>query len=83
MDEISKLLQEARPLYFSRKKRRNRIKAGLCMLAGVIMLGLYLPQKSAYVDNGEWIDYEQYISQVSPIEELGLPVDEYGFLMVG
>lgn len=82
MDEISKLLKEAKPLYFSRKKQRNRIKAGLCMLVGVIMMSLYLPQKSTYADNGEWLDYEQYISQTSPIEEMGLPVDEYGFLMV-
>lgn len=83
MDEISKLLKEAKPLYFSRKKRRNRIKTGLCMLVGVIMMSLSLPQKTPYADTGEWIDYEQYVSQVSPIEEMGLPVDEYGFLMVG
>lgn len=83
MDDISKLLQEARPLYFSRKKRYNRIKAGLCMLVGVAMISLFTPQKSTFVDNGEWIDYDQYISQASPIEDMGLPVDEYGFLMVG
>ena len=83
MDDISQLLQEAKPLYFSRKKRRSRIKAGVCMLVGLVMLGALYPQKSTLIDNGEWIDYEQYISQSSPIEKMGLPVDEYGFLMVG
>ena len=83
MDDISKLLQEAKPLYFSRKRQRNRIKVGICTLVGVVMLSLFVPQKSSYIDNGEWVDYEQYISQVSPIEEMGLPVDEFGLLMVG
>ena len=83
MDDISKLLQEAKPLYFSRKQQRNRIKVGICTLVGVVMLSLFVPQKSSYIDNGEWVDYEQYISQVSPIEEMGLPVDEFGLLMVG
>ena len=83
MDDISKLLQEAKPLYFSRKRQRNRIKVGICTLVGVVMLSLFVPQKSSYIDDGEWVDYEQYISQVSPIEEMGLPVDEFGLLMVG
>ncbi len=83
MDDISNLLQEAKPLYVARKKQRNRIKAVLCMLVGVVMIGTFMPQKSAFVDNGEWVDYEQYISQTSPLEDMGLPVDEYGLLMVG
>ena len=83
MDDISKLLQEAKPLYIARKKQRNRIKAVLCMLVGAVMISTFMPQKSAYVDNGEWVDYEQCVSQTSPIEEMGLPVDEYGLLMVG
>ena len=83
MDDISKLLQEAKPLYVARKKQRNRIKAVLCMLVGVVMSGTFMPHKSAFVDNGEWVDYEQYISQTSPLEDMGLPVDEYGLLMVG
>ena len=33
MDEISELLKEAKPLYLSRKKRRNRIKGVLGTLA--------------------------------------------------
>lgn len=82
MDDISKLLQEAKPLYIARKKQRNRVKAVLCMLVGVVMIGTFMPQKSAFVDNGEWIDYEKYVSQASQIEDMGLPVDEYGLLMV-
>ena len=82
MDNLSKLLQEAKPLYFKRKRIRNRIKAGLCMLIGIAVIGLYQPASITYEDNGEWVNYEQYMSNTSPIEELGLLVDEYGLLMV-
>ncbi len=83
MDNISQLLQEAKPLYIARKKMRNRIKKGLCSFTCVAVLAVFMPQNQTLVDNGEWVDYEQYVSQVSPLEELGLPVDEYGFLKVG
>ena len=83
MDEISKLLQEAKPLYLSRKRTRRRIRNTLCMLVCVAAIGLFTHRSSSIVDNGEWVNYEQYISDVSPLEEMGLPVDEYGLLMVG
>ena len=76
MDDISQLLKEAKPLYLSRKKRRNRIKGVLGTLAVAFVCFYFFPH------NGQWVDYEQYISIESPIEEMGLPVDEYGLLMV-
>ena len=82
MDEISKLLQEAKPLYLARKRTRKRIKAVLCTLVGVIMVGWVSYRQPAVVDTGDWVDYEQYTSTASPAEEMGLPVDEYGLLMV-
>ena len=38
MDDISALIKEAKPLYFARKKRNNRIKAALCSLCLLIQL---------------------------------------------
>lgn len=87
MDDISKLLKEAKPLYFARKKRNNRIKTGLAMLICVGFLGMYYPQKT---DNnlesnfGYFLYGSEYTlsDNGSVIEEMGLPVDEYGLLMV-
>ena len=45
MDDISRLLQEAKPLYFARKRRNNRIKATLGMLVCVVMMSSLWPQK--------------------------------------
>ena len=82
MDKISELLQEAKPLYLRRKKRRNTIKGVLGTLAVAFVCFYFLPQNMYVKDNGQWVNYEQYISHTSPIEEMGLPVDEYGLLMV-
>ncbi len=47
MSDISTLLQEAKPLYFKRKKRRRQIKtvAGVaaCMMIGILLAGLPHP----------------------------------------
>ncbi len=82
MDNISELLKEAKPLYLSRKKRRNTIKGVFGTLAVAFVCFYFLPQNIYIKDNGQWVNYEQYISHNSPIEEMGLPVDEYGLLMV-
>lgn len=90
MDDISKLLQEAKPLYFARKKRNNRIKAVVCMVFFAVGLNFavssYKPAYTGYGDNVLVSMLEQQISlteQESVIEEMGLPVDDYGFLMIG
>lgn len=90
MDDISKLLQEAKPLYFARKKRNNRIKTVVCMVFFAIGLNFavssYKPSYIGYGDNVLVSMLEQQISlteQESVIEEMGLPVDDYGFLMIG
>lgn len=79
MENISNLLKEAKPLYFARKKRNNRIKATLGMLVCVLMLSVFYPQSQTYYD----IDGEIYsLSTGSIISDMGLPTDEYGLLMV-
>lgn len=86
MDEISSLIREAKPLYFARKRRRNQIKAALATVAFVFMLGNFIPLKYNSYTYGLDMEMEQAIAQIeegSVIEDMGLPVDEYGLLMVG
>ena len=87
MDDISKLLQEAKPLYFARKKRNNRIKAVLGIALLAIGLNFTVSSYKPNYENNILVSMlEQQISfteQESVIEEMGLPVDDYGFLMIG
>lgn len=79
MENVSNLIREAKPLYFARKKRNNRIKATLGTLVCVLMLGVFYPKSQTYYD----IDSEIYkISTGSIISDMGLPTDEYGLLVV-
>ena len=89
MNDISKLLQEAKPLYFARKKRNNRIKAVVCMLVLTAGINFAISQKSAVF--GEYgtetllsMLENQIVSveQDSVIKDMGLPVDDFGLLMV-
>ena len=82
MDKISELLREAKPLYLKRKKRRNTIKGVFGTLAVAFVCFYFLPHNIYVKDTGQWINYEQYSDYGSEIEDMGLPVDEYGLLMV-
>lgn len=90
MDDISKLLQEAKPLYFARKRRNNRIKATLAMLALVVGINFAVTDRGSMY-NGYSTEtllamLETEINdaeQESAIKDMGLPVDNYGLLMVG
>ena len=78
MDEISKLIKEAKPLYFKRKRRNMRIKNCLMalLISSIFILGSFggytMGERSASVAD------ESY----SQFEELGFPTDEYGLLTV-
>ena len=86
MDDISALIKEAKPLYFARRKRNNRIKAALCSQVLLLGIGSFYPKSEGYT-----MSYDYYLfgtefsvsENSSVIEEMGLPVDEYGLLMVG
>lgn len=85
MDDISQLLRQAKPLYFARKKRNNQIKTVLCSLALLFVIGNFYPKNEVY--NFDYNTYllgtEVFVSEnISVIEEMGLPVDEFGLLMV-
>lgn len=83
MDDISALIKEAKPLYFARKKRNNIIKttlAGLCLLwVGVVSYNPVSDSPYTYY----WDNEFSVGDRVSVIEEMGLPTDEYGLLMIG
>ena len=80
MTDISNLLKEAKPLYFARKRRNNTIKATLAMLICVLGISFLYPQQVTYYG----MDNEEIYATLygSVIEDMGLPVDEYGLVMV-
>ncbi|MBR1605045.1 MAG: hypothetical protein IJ660_02925 [Alphaproteobacteria bacterium] len=79
MSDISKLLKEAKPLYYVRKKHRKQIQMSMLALLCVGILSFsYRP-----ADLNFNIDEELYLTETGgAIEELGLPTDDYGFLKV-
>lgn len=86
-DDVSKLLKEAKPLYFTRKRRNNQIKTALCMFVGVLMLGMFYSGNDSKLDAYGYFFIDNNISMsensTSVVEEMGLPTDDYGLLMVG
>lgn len=91
MENISKLIQEAKPLYFKRKKRRRHIKAasavlGCFLVAQAFMMpfnnhksidleGLY-----TYLYDNE--AFEQSFAFFANSMENNLLMDEYGLMAV-
>ena len=84
MEDISKLIQEARPLYFARKRRRKittAIAGGV--ISCVLLVGVFMPQSAQPLLFDSWTEELYLTENGSIIEDMGLPVDEYGLLMVG
>lgn len=82
MQDISDLLKEAKPLYFARKKRNNRIKSGVAALACCFLIFAAWPEKKSVEDFSFWnLGYTE-IQTTTYVENLGLPVDDYGLLQV-
>lgn len=81
-DDISKLLKEAKPLYFARKRRNRSLKSVAAMLLCVLALQMFYP-KSGVVYDYYTLENEIYLTENgSVIEDMGLPTDEYGLLKV-
>lgn len=86
MEDISMLIREAKPLYFARKRRNNVIKTTLAMLICIVCIGSFYSKPDSYsYSYGMYYDYIEtlYSDNGSVIEDMGLPTDEYGLLMVG
>ncbi|MBR4931695.1 MAG: hypothetical protein IKZ02_01565 [Alphaproteobacteria bacterium] len=93
MSDISKLLQEAKPLYLKRKKRRNQFKLATGVLGCVLFVNLMIgmPQYNR-INEAELDNFYGYL--YGSVEEISLidtsvsegdsviPTDEYGFIMV-
>lgn len=84
-EEVSQLLKEAKPLYLVRKRRNNQIKTVLAMLVCIIGIGSFYPRDIDYSFYANYAQDNWYVSETntSVIENMGLPTDEYGLLMVG
>lgn len=81
-DDISKLIKEAKPLYFARKRRNRIIKSALGIVICAIGLHIYTPSVN-YPYTYDTLSEEIYLTENgSIIEDMGLPVDEYGLLKV-
>ncbi|MBQ8870470.1 MAG: hypothetical protein IJ019_03745 [Alphaproteobacteria bacterium] len=82
MENISKLIQQAKPLYFARKRRRRILGSVGTLMCGCFLLFMTsVKQESLIYD--VWMEEVYSASNGSIIEDLGLPVDEYGLLWVG
>ena len=83
MDDISELLKEAKPLYFKRKRIRNITKtAGIFSVVAFLFVGTLQNPATYIYDFDDMSDAINTVQNGSVIEEIGLPVDEYGFLRI-
>ena len=83
MEDISKILREARPLYFARKRRRRVTALAAASAVFAIVLNTALMSSRTEPLYDLWSEQIYMTENGSVIEEMGLPVDEYGLLMVG
>ncbi|MBQ3101618.1 hypothetical protein IJC60_01305 [bacterium] len=75
MENISEILKEAKPLYIKRKKEQATAKYILSVMFTAFLVGSFTVGINAYDEQIANANYETSI-----IEEMGLPVDEYGLL---
>lgn len=82
MEDISLIIKEAKPLYFARKRRNRIIKGAMGVMACCFLINISLlkPREEFY---DSWTQEIYMTENGSVIEDMGLPVDEYGLLMVG
>ena len=75
MENISEILKEAKPLYIKRKKEQAAAKYALCVMFTAFLVGSFTLNINSFNEQVANANYE-----ISIIEEMGLPVDEYGLL---
>lgn len=94
MTDISTLLQEAKPLYFKRKKRRKQIKVVssicACVLFVNLIIGMNYHSQETY--NAELDTFYAYLYETTNVydetdgyvdnEDSVFPTDEYGLITV-
>lgn len=77
MKKVSALIQEVKPYYKNRQNALSKIKAA-CILFAIIFGGATFTMLNYNTDIADTIKYGTTLSA----EDLGLPVDSYGLIMV-
>ncbi|MBE6452868.1 MAG: hypothetical protein E7012_05220 [Alphaproteobacteria bacterium] len=82
MENISALIREAKPLYLARKRQKRIISSSLLGIA-LLWGGIYTYQPTTPSYPYYWDSEFNITDNTSVIEEMGLPTDDYGLLLVG
>ena len=83
MQDISDLIKEAKPLYHKRKRRNKIITSCLTGMACLFLILVNIPKQSTSDDfYNPYFDYGYDENQNTYVENFGLPVDDYGFILV-
>lgn len=77
MDKVSDLLKEVRPYYVQKRKNTAKLKIACAMLT-IMLSAATMGVVNFNTDISDIIKYGNTLSA----EDLGLPVDSYGLLMV-
>lgn len=77
MDKVSDLLKEVKPYYINKRKNMAKLKIACAMLT-IILSTAVMGVVNFNTDISDIIKYGNTLSA----EDLGLPVDSYGLLMV-
>ena len=77
MQNISKLLQEVKPIFVQKRKRVAQLKIA-CAICAMLLSGTVMGLVNFNTDISDTIRYGTTLSA----EDLGLPVDSYGLIMV-
>lgn len=77
LDKVSELLAEVKPYYIAKRKNTAKLKAA-CAIFAILLSGTTLGVINLNTDISDTIRYGNALSA----EDLGLPVDAYGLIMV-
>ena len=77
MDKVSDLLKEVKPYYINKRKNTARLKIA-CAILTIMLSAVTMGVVNFNTDISDIIKYGNTLSA----EDLGLPVDSYGLLMV-
>lgn len=77
MDKVSDLISEVKPFYKKKKTTFNNLKVA-CILFALVIGGASVGVVGTNQDVMDYIKYGETLSA----EDLGFPVDSYGFLLV-
>ena len=84
MQDISDLIKEAKPLYHKRKKQRRIVSSAMVGMVCLFLVFVNMPSYQLSDDfYNPYLDLGYEENQETYVENFGLPVDDYGLLLVG